>query len=461
MLKSEQWQADILKVIKAAQEEGKKQEQILGDSSRKVEECIEDTERVIKSNGRELPVMDPEEKPPVEVQRIDSFKEPIIVKPFAELLREANEKIPGEVGFDDIFTPEEIARNREELRIYRKEFDSIHRLDEVDIIISALAGILSGALDCAFGGFIRPENRKGVPGPFSEYVGKLFDKALPPETIKELEKEAKVTYDAVNNRDTAVYVDGLSSYFHRLVSLGHDPILGFICGVLDELRGTMTTLDRKGRFVIQVMDVYRDRKAKNPFEAISKVFLHMLSDVNTPAGLPVPFMALFNKLQFGSIGEEKLNIAEMVQSMYGQGYDFRHFCSMSIPVMIIEVIVRVSYFIKRLYEGYSFRESIPFNTDHEKTPKLGAMLFIAHSASAAINAGKVALTQDPLNINYPQWLVFVQYSIKQVKWALIEKPKLRDRYVDEIISKEWDDLRDDIEVLWQDVLKDRPVIYHM
>ena len=44
---------------------------------------------------------------------------------------------------------------------------------------------------------------------------------------------------------------------------------------------------------------------------------------------------------------------------------------------------------------------------------------------------------------------------------MIEKPKLRDRYVDEIISKEWDDLRDDIEVLWQDVLKDRPVIYHM
>ena len=117
----------------------------------------------------------------------------------------------------------------------------------------------------------------------------------------------------------------------------------------------MTTIDYKGKFVIQLMEVYSDRKASNLFEAIARVFLHMVSDVNTPAGLPAPFMALFNKLQFGKFLDHD-TIADLVKSMYGQGYDFRHFCSMSIPVMITEVIVRVSYFAKRLYEGPHLRK---------------------------------------------------------------------------------------------------------
>jgi hypothetical protein len=102
-------------------------------------------------------------------------------------------------------------------------------------------------------------------------------------------------------------------------------------------------------------------------------------------------MALFNKLQFGKVGDND-TIADLVKSMFYEGYDFRHFCSMSIPVMITEVIVRVSYFAKRMHEGHSFAESIPVGLNHEKRPKLGTMLFIAHSASTAINAGKVAFT---------------------------------------------------------------------
>lgn len=386
---------------------------------------------------------------------------PIVIRSFEELLKEAKEHYPEELDFSDIFTSEEIFRNREYLKKLDEEFNSIHRLDKVDIIISAVAGILGGIFECALGGFIRQKNGKSIPGPFSEYVDKLFDKALPPEKIKELEKLAKVTYDEVNNKTTTIAVDGLSSYFHRLVSLGHDPILGFVFGVLDMLRGTMTTLDFKGKFVIQAMDAYSDRKAQNLFEAISKVFLHMLSDVNTPAGLPVPFMALFNKLQIGSIGEKGMNVSEIVKSMYGQGYDFRHFCAMSVPMMITEVIVRISYFAKRLSEGYSFQESIPVGENHEKRPKLGTMLYIAHSASTIINAGKVTLTKNPLNINYPQWLAFAEYSIKQIKWVLFSKPQLHDRYIRGIINNEWDILYDNIEMLWNDMIKNEDVIYRI
>lgn len=71
-------------------------------------------------------------------------------------------------------------------------------------------------------------------------------------------------------------------------------------------------------------------------------------------------MGLFNFLQFGSIGKEEQTIAEIVQGMYYEGYDFIHFCSMSIPAMIIEVVVRLGYAFKRIKEGYPLKESIPF-----------------------------------------------------------------------------------------------------
>ena len=170
-------------------------------------------------------------------------------------------------------------------------------------------------------------------------------------------------------------------------------------------------------------------------------------------------MVLFNKLQVNSIGEDKLNISEMVKSMYGQGYDFRHFCTMSIPVMITEVVVRVSYFIKRLSEGYSFNDAIPLGLSHEKKPKLVTMLFIAHSAATAINAGKVILTENPLNINYPQWLMFARYSVNQLKWVLLDKPELRHQYVMGVINDEWDVLSNEINELWQQTAEDATIVY--
>lgn len=45
-----------------------------------------------------------------------------------------------------------------------------------------------------------------------------------------------------------------------------------------------------------------------------------------------------------------------------EGYDFIHFCSLSIPVMITEVIVRLGYALKRIKEGNSIKDSLPLST---------------------------------------------------------------------------------------------------
>lgn len=439
---SENKEQDFLKVIKN-EASYVSSTPSLATTKETLDKSILESEAVLRSLGRSG-----------DLGRIEVVKEKhtpsaLVIRSFDDLLQDAKDNYPNEIDFKDIFTEAELAANHNYILNLSAEFDAVHKLDTLEVIIPAVAGILGGAVDCFFGGFVRNDSGKSIPGSLSAYVEKIFNKALPAEKILELEKLAHVTYDATNNLNTEIFIDTLSPHFHRLLQIGHDPILGFIFGVIDMLRGTMTTIDYKGKFVVQIMECYSDRKAADFFEAIAKVFLHMLSDANTPAGLPAPFMALFSKFQFGHIGAEDLNIAELVKSMYGQGYDFRHFCSMSIPVMITEVIVRVSYFAKRLSEGHSFLEAIPFGLDHQKKPKLATMLFIAHSASTAINAGKIVFTNNPMNINYPQWISFARYSVKQLKWALCDKPALREKYVADAIDCRWNELSASIDSLWE------------
>ena len=272
-------------------------------------------------------------------------------------------------------------------------------------------------------------------------------------------KVSKVPYDAQDNRNTTVWVEGLSAYYHRLLSLGHDPLLGLVFGVADILTGKMTTIDKTGKIVSQVMENYSDRKESDIFAAIAKQIIHFKSDITTSMGLPAPLMSLFNLLQFGSIGEEEQTIAEIVQGMYYEGYDFIHFCTLSIPVMIIEVVTRLGYGIKRIKEGYSIKESIPFSINHEKHPKLGTMLFIGHSAATAVNAGKVYFTKNPMAINYPQWVAFARYSYKQLKWVLIEKPAAREAYVQGVLYEELEAVFNSVDLTFEEFSADYIVVF--
>ena len=193
------------------------------------------------------------------------------MRSFDELLSDANKKYPNAVNFCDILSPQEIAEHTAYIKQLNDEFNNIHKLDKIDIFIPIVAGVFGGAIDCIFGGFVKSADGMNISGAMSEYVRKLFDNALPSEKIRTLEELAKVPYDALNynNKGNVIVeeiVEGLSPMFHHQVSLGHDPILGFIFGVLDMLRGTVTTLDFKGRFLIQAADGFSDRKAQTYFK---------------------------------------------------------------------------------------------------------------------------------------------------------------------------------------------------
>lgn len=411
-------------------------------------------EKILKSRGYDLPPRK-DFVAPLNKRRV------VVVRPWNEILEEADKFVVGECEIESIFTEEELQQNKEAIRLMNEEFNQIHHLDKVDVAIGALAGMVGAAVDILMVGIPEktPEGLKA--GPLSNYIRDYFDRKFPEEEMQKLanSKESKVPFDAQDNRHTTIRVEGLSAYYHRLLQLGHDPVLGFVFGVADILTGRMTTIDKTGKVVSQVMENYADRKETEIFRALAKQIAHFKSDVTTSMGLPAPFMSMFNLLQFGNIGEYDQTIAEIVQGMYYEGYDFIHFCSMSVPAMLVEVIVRIGYAFKRINEGHTIKDSIPVALNREKHPKLATMLFLGHSAATAVNAGKVAFTENPMAINYAQWIAFTKYSYSQLKWAIIERPAMKDAYVTGKIYEELKEVFDEVDNTFEEYTRDKIVIY--
>ena len=113
----------------------------------------------------------------------------------------------------------------------------------------------------------------------------------------------------------------------------------------------------------------------------------------------------------------RYNIAEAARAMYRSGYDFRHFLAGGTCAALIEVIVRTSWIVREVAEGRTFTEALPVASN----PRLRTSLLLAHAVAAAVNAGKVAITQNPLALNWAQWLAFFRYLVPQVHWLLVER----------------------------------------
>lgn len=415
------------------------------------DECIASSESLLASLGYSLPKRGA-------VPRHGG--QPLGVPSWNQVLDDALHAGKDGSQLENLFTEDELKANTVAVAALNEEYDQIHRLDPLDVTIAAGAGILAAAVDILLVGIPKKTPSGLRAGTLSNYIRDYFEERYPADEMEKLANStvSKVPYDAQDNRNTTVYVEGLSAYYHRLLSLGHDPLLGLLFGTLDILTGKMTTIDKAGNIVSQAMECYTGRRETDVFVALAKQIFHFKSDVATSMGLPAPLMALFNLMQFGSIGEYEQTVAEIAQGMYFEGYDFIHFCSMSVPTALVEVVVRLCYAFKRIKGGVPLKDAIPLSTSREKNPKLATMLFTAHCAATAANVGKITFTKNPMAINYPQWIAFAKYSYQQLKWVTLTKPAQRDRYVHQAIEGDLCKTYADIDALFDVMCPEEIVI---
>lgn len=403
--------------------------------ARQAEAAISTSEALLQSLGKPLP-----SQPELGPMKKSTVTE---LRTWEEIFRAAERDIDYEVSLTDILPENEIFAGQQKLQAIRDRYNLEHRLDMLDWGIAGVAGALAALVDIFL---VQVPSSKGLlgggdiqGGVLSDKIRKQLKKLYSPDQISQLEDGFWVPYDASTSRNLAEKVAGLGPRSHRFQSLGHDPVLGFIFGVLDIMNGRFSAIDKTGKLIVQAIP--GAPSGIGLFEAFATQLGHLKSDISTAAGLPAPFMPLFQFLQFGNI--DGRTIGELSRTMYTKGYDFGHFLAMSIPVAIIEVVVRLFYFAKRLYEGYSFLDALPINIPGTKRkPKLQTMLFTAHTVATAANAGKVYFTANPLGINLPQWLWFIKSSYQQLKWAVWTKENERLKLVQETLDDDWQHVND-------------------
>lgn len=254
------------------------------------------------------------------------------------------------------------------------------------------------------------------------------------------ENVCKVPYD----RSIDPNIQGFNPKNHRLLSLGHDPLFGLIFGTLDIINGSMTAFDTKGNLqIFKTFDMSSSDRVFAPFIWLG----HIVSDMCTKMGIPIPGWAFTQLLQFGSFNNNR-NIAEISRWMYLNGYDLRHFLTMSVSASAIEIVVRAYHYVSYLDTPEKIQESLHSSITNKELNqiksdlKLHKMLFLAHGIAASGNALKVfTYSGNPLAINLTQWLFFVKESVQIIQGMTRDKnPEIiiRNRHK---INNEWQEIK--------------------
>jgi hypothetical protein len=157
------------------------------------------------------------------------------------------------------------------------------------------------------------------------------------------------------------------------------------------------------------------------------MFGHLLSDINAPSakgnrgmGLPAPFMGVLRMLEGLPLGDSSLG--RQVEGMYLHGYDCRQFAATSIPMAIMEVLLRAFYAAKQTkLHGAAFGEALCETLPGRMNPRFRMVLALAYGTSSAVNAGKLYVTQDLLGLDYASWLGLAWNGFHALRWALLDR----------------------------------------
>lgn len=336
--------------------------------------------------------------------------------------------------------------------------------DKYDYMIAGTCGIIGGLIDIFFVGV--PGNSKlgsisdaGINKSvekFAELSGWNKEKAqeresnLTASAIGFLEKKYKVNYDHRHGGDVN-HLFKMSTKNHHIKSLGHSPdLVGLFFSVLGQFTNTAYFIDGG-----KLISIDTDNFELQGGNFIAKIYCgfvnwigHLFSDmagssgaVGRGSGIPIPFYSLLQFVNVGEFGQHRQSFAQISVQVFEQGYDFRHGLAMAIPVLVTELLTRITWVIKqKTFHNKTWKECIPTANN----PELRRMLLIAHGVLCLSDAGDAAvrssgdMIQFLLRTNIIGWTRFGTLALKELnswyKSGHID-PDSVDKYLDEELSR--------------------------
>ncbi|EMF4674255.1 hypothetical protein L3033_003077 [Providencia stuartii] len=350
------------------------------------------------------------------------------------------------ISLSDVLTEQDSFEINNKINLRVEAFNNQYGLDRWDYAIAGSCGLFAAMLDIlCVKAPPKPTVKweQEVDGVFNKWVQQAFNKIIPPDLSNALSKA-----NPIGAPDSSTIADlvgappiSINPLNHRLKSLAHDPILGFIFGVIDMLNGTCTVVTNG---TIKSIPSTKPPTEGSVFQLLGRMLGHLLSDVNAPSakgnrgmGLPAPFMGILRMFEGIPVGNS--NFGKQIESMYVNGYDFRQFVVTSIPMTIMEVMLRAFYVIKqmKLYDR-PFGESIMDTMPLKINPRFRIVLALAYGTSSSINAGKMYITKNILNANYASWLGLAWNGFHALKWVAFDRHL---KLWDGISQREIDDMQ--------------------
>lgn len=225
--------------------------------------------------------------------------------------------------------------------------------------------------------------------------------------------------------------------YHRIHTLGHDPILGWIFGTANILTDTITFEDfksnrviRKPKMMITPESVPFTKIFSESFEmckadslnlpvAIFAEGCHLKSDEFTKLGLPVPILETINP--------------DFASKLYKSNYDALCF---SRDLKIVGVSAGISIFIDMiigLVHGLFNKEKINKDLYEVRTRKI---LLISNSIASTSNIIQTVITKNPKNLDIGGLLVTLSHLFMDLRFiSRIEEEFIRQELNKDLIKE--------------------------
>lgn len=377
-----------------------------------------------------------------------------------DLVEEANQYAPNEVTLEDLLAPEEIEAAFRELESIEAEFSSKTSIvNKTDLSFLAIATGLQVAKSLFFpyiadkfgyGDSFDPAERLAHNDPSIEKAHREANDAFRDKHQKHNKNGYWINilyqtppYDiTVGSGALGINMEGK---YHRLHTLGHDPILGWLFGTANILTDVITMNDfrsfrvtRKPKMVITSTPVTIAEMLQESYFAVRDDFLnlpaaifaqaqHLKSDVYTKTGLPVPLLAAFNE-NFASLlyknQYDSLCLARDAR-IIGASY--------SVSLLIDTIIGIVHGLFRKVDEDQKLYEM--------RTRKI---LLVSNSIASTSSVVNACLTSNPKNLDIGSLLSTVTHLFTDVRFMA----KIKQEFIENEIYKQLQVELDEIDSIW-------------
>lgn len=432
---------DFNKVLKINQNESFSLEKQCSSQIYKLDEHINSSEALLKSLGYALPnkpVIKKEQKLSSKIQEIKSYD---------DLVKKANAEIHNDVELEDLLSEKEFQEAYKRLDAIHDEFS--HKtsiVNKTDLIFLGIATALQTAKSLLFG---------RVAGKF-DYGNSFNPDARLAHNDKSIEKEHRRANDGFkekhenNGHGYWMYIlyqtppyditkgspsinRNMEGGYHRIHTLGHDPILGWIFGTANILTDTITFEDfksnrviRNPKMMITPESVPLAKLFGESFEmckadslnlpaAIFAEGCHLKSDEFTKLGLPVPILEAIN--------------TDFASKLYKSNYDALCF---SRDLKIVGASAGISIFIDMiigLVHGLFNKEKINKDLYEVRTRKI---LLISNSIASTSNIIQTLITDNPKNLDIGGLLVSLSHLFMDLRFI----SRIKEEFIKQELNKD-------------------------